>query len=115
MAETPEELVRQALIRYLNKDMGVPLGLMAVEKGVHVQGSVERADIVIYDRKGNPWMVVECKAPGVALRQKTLEQVSKYNQSLKAPYILVTNGSDHICAKIEQTDIIFLEEMPAWK
>ena len=112
--ETPEEIVRQAMIRYLHETLGIPLGLMAIEKAVRLQGETKRADIVIHDQKGGAWMVVECKAPEVPITQRTLEQVSNYNQALGAPYLFVTNGSTHLCAEIRGNDVTFLEALPEW-
>ena len=112
--ETPEEVVRQAMIHYLSETMGVPLGLMAIEKAVIRHGETKRADIVVHDKQGHAWMVVECKAPSVPISQRTLEQVSNYNQVLGAPYIFVTNGSTHLCAEIKGDEVLFLESLPEW-
>ena len=37
-------------------------------------------------------MLVECKAPSVKITDKTLSQATAYNITLKAKYILLTNG-----------------------
>jgi type I site-specific restriction endonuclease len=113
VADTPEERVRQALIRLL-KERGIPGALLAVEKSVRVQGAVRRPDIVVHDREGKPWMVVECKAPNVHIAQQTLDQVANYNRSLGAPFVLVSNGVEHYCARVDQASMIFLEDLPAW-
>lgn len=112
MAETPEERVRQAVISMLRDHLGVPMSLMGVEKGIRVQGMLRRPDIVVHDRTGHPWMVVECKAPGVHLSQATLDQAAGYNRRLGAPYLFVTNGSDHRCAHIDGETIEFLATLP---
>lgn len=112
MAETPEERVRQAVISMLMEHLGVPAALMAVEKGIRVQEMMRRPDIVVHDRSGKAWMVVECKAPGVRLSQDTLDQAAGYNRRLGAPYLFVTNGSDHRCAHIDGETIEFLETLP---
>jgi len=114
VAETPEERVRQAIISYLHEKLNIPLGLMSIEKAHENQGAVKRTDLVIYDRTGNPWMVVECKAPHITLRQTALDQVARYNQVLKAPYILVSNGSTHFCAEIIGGKVLFLSTLPSW-
>lgn len=114
VAATPEERVRQAVISMLMDHLGVPASLMAVEKGIRVQDMLRRPDIVVHDRKGQPWMVVECKAPGIRLSQDTFDQAAGYNRRLGAPYLFVTNGSDHRCAHIEPGTIQFLESLPSF-
>lgn len=114
VAETPEERVRQALIRMLTGRYGIPVSLMAVEKAIKVQGETRRPDIVVHDRRGNPWMVIECKAPGVSVSQATLDQAANYNRALGAPFLLVSNGSDHFCARIASGAIEFLDDLPDW-
>ncbi|NQV73215.1 type I restriction enzyme HsdR N-terminal domain-containing protein [bacterium] len=114
VAETPEEAVRQAVILYLHRERNIPTGLMSVEKGHVNRGDSKRADLVVYDRKGAPWMVVECKAPSIKLTQAALNQVARYNQFYKAPYVLVTNGTTHYCAHVQDELITFLTELPTW-
>ena len=114
VADTPEEKVRQALILYLHTQFNIPKGLMSIEKSHQNQGESKRADLVIYDRKGAPWMVIECKAPHVVLSQNALNQVARYNQFYNAPYVLVTNGETHYCARVDQAGVHFLSELPIW-
>lgn len=92
---SPEETVRQALISYLTTTLSIPLGLISVEKEIASSNEIIRADIVIYDRRGAPWMVVECKAPDVKLTQSAFDQIARYNAHLMAPYLLVSNGTEH--------------------
>jgi type I site-specific restriction endonuclease len=115
VAATPEEQVRQAIILYLHNSRNIPKGLMSVEKSILQQGEQKRADLVVYDRKGAPWMVVECKAPTVSISQSTLEQVANYNRKFRAPYVLVTNGIEHFCVHIQEDEMTFLNEMPNWE
>lgn len=96
LMDGPEEQVRQAVLNWLTGDAGVPPGLIAVEKSIRVNGQVRRPDIVVHDRLGKPWLVVECKAPSVRLDRSVAEQVAAYNSVLKAPFVMVTNGHDHV-------------------
>ncbi len=114
VADTPEERVRQAVIKKLTEQMGIPVALMAVEKAIDIQGEIRRPDIVIHDRQGVPWMVVECKAPGVAVSQSTLDQAANYNRVLGAPFLFVTNGAQNYCARVENDAVAFLEAFPEW-
>jgi len=46
-------------------------------------------------------MVVECKAPDLILSSRTIQQASTYNHSLKAKYLVITNGMSNICCEID--------------
>jgi type I site-specific restriction endonuclease len=114
--EGPEEHVRQAVLDWLVDKARVPAGLIAVEKSIRVQGQVRRPDIVVHDRKGHPWLVVECKAPSVRLDRSVAEQVAAYNSVLRAPYVMVTNGQDHVGMHLPASgaSIRFLTEFPTY-
>jgi len=111
---TPEEWVRQNFIQYLNKVKKYPLGLMGVEQMVKYNSLKTRADIVMYNTEGKANIIVECKAPDVKITQDTFNQIAKYNSQLKVKYLLVTNGMNHYCCKMdyESNRITFLEEIP---
>ncbi len=98
---SPEEWVRQHFLEYLTKHCGYPAGLVAVEKGFRFQGMARRADIVVHDRRGRPFLMVECKAPGIPISQSTFDQVSRYNRVVSADYLVVTNGLKHFCWTVE--------------
>ena len=111
---THEEWVRQNLLKYLNLEKNVPKGLMAIEKGLIVNRLNKRTDIVIYNRKGNASMIVECKAPEIKISQDTFEQIARYNMTLKVDYLLVSNGINHYCCKIDfgKQSYSFIENIP---
>lgn len=100
---TPEEWVRQHFIHYLINEKKYPRSLMRIEGGLRYNALQKRSDIVVYDVKGLPWLVVECKAPHEPISQATVHQASVYNATLKAPYIAVTNGIHHVWAKVDWT------------
>ena len=89
---TPEEWVRQHVVHYLVEKKGYAISRVAVEREIELYGLKRRFDIVVFDRSGNPWLLVECKAPAVALTQKVFDQVFRYNLTLAAPYVAITNG-----------------------
>ena len=60
---TPEEWVRQHLVHYLIDVKGCPPALIAVEREIELYGLPRRFDVVVFDRSGTPWLLVECKAP----------------------------------------------------
>jgi hypothetical protein len=113
---TNEEWVRQNFIHYLNKEKKYPFGLMGVEQMVKYNSLKTRADIVMYNTEGKANIIVECKAPDVKITQDTFNQIAKYNSQLKVKYLLVTNGMNHYCCKMdyESNRITFLEEIPSY-
>ena len=113
---TPEEWVRQHFIHYLNNEKNYPMGLMGVEKMVKYNALKTRADIVLYTTEGKAKMIVECKAPNVKITQDTFNQIAKYNFKLKVEFLVVTNGMQHFCCKMdyENNSITFLEEIPKY-
>lgn len=111
---TPEEEVRQKLVLYLINDKNVPVGLIAVERALKINGMLKRFDIVVYNSSGNPHMAIECKAPSIKLTQTTLQQLAVYNLHLKAEFLMVSNGLEHLISHVnfETREIKFLEELP---
>lgn len=109
---TPEEWVRQHLLRFLTDTYRYPASLLAVEKQVKVNGLSQRADVVVYDREGKPWMIVECKAPSVEITQDTFYQAARYNLSLQVPYYLLTNGLQHYCVGFTGAELVMQETLP---
>lgn len=92
---TPEEWVRQNIIHYLINENKIPKSLIAVEMPIKMNSMQRRCDIVVYTKSGKPKMIVECKAPSVKINQQTVDQASRYNLTLKVPFLLVTNGLQH--------------------
>ncbi len=113
----PEEWVRQNFIQFLIKEKNYPESLIAIEKGLKLNELQKRADIVIYDNQAKPIVLIECKAPKVKINQEVFEQVARYNVVFKVPYLLVTNGLDHYCSKVnfDDNDFEFLQELPVYK
>lgn len=109
-----EEWVRQLIIKFLIDEVGFSKNLINVEKSIHVLGQMRRFDILVFDKSQNPWMLIECKAPEIRLSQKVIDQISMYNIALNAPFILVTNGVQSICAKIDlqNKNYIYLDLIP---
>ncbi len=103
VALTPEEWVRQHFIHFLMDQKHYPSGLIAVEMQVAVNGLKQRADVVVYNRKGKPVVVVECKAPSVAVSKSVFDQAARYNMQLQVDYLIVTNGLQHYCAHLNGT------------
>ena len=113
----PEEWVRQNLIQFLNKDKNYPISLMAVEKGLTVNKLSKRFDILCYNNDSKPLLLVECKAPSVKISQAAFDQISIYNLQFKVPFLLVSNGLEHFCCKLdyEKNSYSFLSEIPDYQ
>ncbi len=106
VALTPEEWVRQNFIRYLIEEKKYPSSLIAVETGLTYNKLKKRCDITVHNRKGEAWMLIECKAPEVKISQETFNQVATYNMAGKNTtlYLAVTNGLNHYCCILETTE-----------
>jgi type I site-specific restriction endonuclease len=114
VALTPEEWVRQHMIKFLNLERNYPLSLFSIEKKHLHNRMVRRCDFVVYSRDGNPLMVVECKAPAMEIGQQAFDQANRYNQVHKAPFLVITNGKKHFCCRINRIKqgFEFLQEIP---
>ncbi len=114
---TPEEWVRQNFIQFLIQEKGFPASLIAIEKGLRLNELQKRADAVVSDNNGLPIVLIEFKAPSVKITQETFEQIGRYNSIFKVPYLIVSNGLEHFCAKIDfqKNSFEFLEDVPAYK
>ena len=116
VALTPEEWVRQHFVHFLIEHKHVPAGLISLERTIAVNTMSRRPDILIYDRKGVPVMIIECKAPEIKVSQAAFDQVARYNAAMRVPYLVVTNGLDHYCCRMEfmKNSYTFLEEIPEY-
>lgn len=111
---TPEEWVRQHCVQFLINEKKYPKRLLAEERQVIVHNLSQRFDVVGYFRDGGVQLIVECKAPNVAITQDTFDQIARYNLSLNARYLMVTNGIQHFFCEInhEQKTYHFLKNLP---
>lgn len=98
---TPEEWVRQHVIHYFLNTFNVPLGRIASEYTITVNQLVRRCDLVIHNAQGKPTIIVECKAPEVALTEKTFLQVAHYNRELQVEFLFFSNGLQHIGCRVD--------------
>lgn len=123
VAATPEEYVRQTFLNALVEQFGYPQSLIGVEVPIAVGAGVDkRCDAVIYSRSLQPLVLIEFKAPEVAITQTTLDQAAVYNTTVHAPYLILANGKQTVVARIdkqsadgEQTEQIqFLNHIPSW-
>lgn len=114
---TPEEWVRQHLMHYLVEHLGYPKQLLGTEIGLKVGTMSKRADALLYDRQLRPQMLIECKAPEVRLSDEVLMQAIRYNMALSVPYLLLSNGLEHVAYHIDYTEQSYhnLSEIPNYR
>jgi len=109
---TPEEWVRQHVIRFLIEEKGYSAGLIAVEKAVKYNGLTKRFDLFVANNDGSPQILIECKAPHIKLSDMTLQQASLYQCKLNANFVFITNGLHHLFMALQAGALIQIEELP---
>jgi type I site-specific restriction endonuclease len=116
VALTPEEWVRQNFVRYLINEKSYPAALISLEKHFSYNRMQKRSDILVYDRKASPVLMVECKSSEVKINQAVFDQIALYNLKFKVPFLVVTNGIHHYCCRYieEKGNYRFLEEIPEY-
>ncbi|TPG65827.1 type I restriction enzyme HsdR N-terminal domain-containing protein [Hymenobacter nivis] len=98
---TPEEWVRQHVVHYLVGHLAYPRGLLALERGLRYNQRQKRTDLLALGPTGQPLLLVECKAPHVAIDGAVARQAATYNQTVGAPLLLLTNGLVHYCWRVD--------------
>ena len=113
---TPEEWVRQHFVHYLVAHKHYPPGLVANEISLTLNGTAKRCDTVVYDRQARPRVIVEYKAPHIEITQKVFAQVSRYNMVLRVDYLIVSNGLQHYCCRMDYdtNSCKFLPDIPEY-
>ena len=102
VALTPEEWVRQHFVHFLIAHKGYPTALLANEVMVKLNGTR---------------MIVEYKAPHIEITQAVFDQITRYNMVLKVDYLIVSNGMQHYCCRMdyENQSYTFLQDIPDYK
>jgi len=111
---TPEEWVRQHILHFLKEHLQYPANLLAVEKSLRLNGLSKRADIVVYSRSMDPWMLIECKKPEVKLNQAVFDQAARYNLVMNVPFLVISNGMQLLAAEIRSDEAVFIQELPEY-
>lgn len=114
VALTPEEWVRQHFIHFLINHKGYPAAYLANEVELRIGTKKMRCDSVLYNNVLQPRMIIEYKAPTVALQQKVFDQISTYNMLLHVDYLIVSNGLQHYCCKMDydRRSYSFMPDIP---
>jgi len=113
----PEEWVRQHCVQYLKEHKNYPQSLINVEKELKVNGLSKRYDIIVFNSDGSIHLIVECKAPKIPIDQDAFDQIARYNLTLNASYLMVTNGINHYYCEMdfEAERFQFLIDIPDYK
>lgn len=111
---TPEEWVRMHVVQYLISEKKYPKSLINVEKQLKIGKRIKRYDVVVFNSEGEVHIIIECKAPSVKITQETFDQIARYNMSLDAVYLMVTNGLQHFYCQLdyELEKYHFLKSLP---
>ena len=113
---TPEEWVRQTTLLYIIDQLEVPVSRIANEVTITYNGLSRRCDSIIYDDYGQPLVIVEYKRSDIPITQRTFDQIATYNLKLKVPYLILSNGQQHILCQVdfENQKYIFAQHWPKY-
>lgn len=113
---TPEEWVRQHFVDFLCGELGYPASIIGNEVSLRLNNLSRRADTVVYDAHGEPFIIVEYKAPHIDITQQVFDQIVRYNMVLKAKYLAVSNGLTHYFCAIDYATrrYSFIPTLPAY-
>lgn len=111
---TEEEWVRQNFIQYLIQVANYPSAYIAVEKEIVLNELKKRFDILVYDKNFQPWMLIECKGRDIQINEDVLQQVLRYNISVPAQYLVLTNGTNTIGWEKTEGRLQLIESLPSF-
>jgi hypothetical protein len=111
---TPEEWVRIHVVQFLIIEKNYPKSLINVEKVFKINDLIKRYDVIVFQPNGSIFLIVECKQTNVPITQTVFDQIARYNLTLKAKYLMVTNGLNHYFCQmdVEKENYLFLNEIP---
>lgn len=113
-ANRPEERVRLRYVDFLLSATSITknrIGFEAMVKTYSRDNSL-RADLVIYSPDIKPMALIECKSERITLNEKTAEQAARYNLTLQADYLMITNGQHDFWYKRKDDSIISITSHP---
>ena len=93
------------------------MSLIANEVTINYNGLTKRCDSIIYDEYGKPLIIVEYKRPDVTISQRVFDQIATYNLQLQVPYLIVSNGQQHLLCRVdfENRKYIFAQQWPKYR
>lgn len=113
---TPEEWVRQHFVHFLQNFKGYPPTLLQNEVELRCGSKRMRCDSVLYNKDSTARMIIEYKATSVPITQEVFNQITAYNLLLHVDYLVVSNGLEHYCCKMdyENQTYKFLDDIPEY-
>lgn len=124
---TPEEKVRQRLLKKMIEELIYPKELLVVEKslselafGASSTLPIRRIDVVCFAHKIrwqqslSPLLVIECKE-SKADSMKALEQVKGYNRFLNAAFIGVAHPEGELVGFWNRGSFCLLDHLPPYR
>jgi hypothetical protein len=108
---SPEEWVRQNFLQYLIEVKGYPTSMIAVEKEISLGDLKKRFDVLVF-KQDKPWMIIECKEMKVELSEAVIKQILNYNITIKAEYLVITNGSSTYAVYLKNGGFTWIDEIP---
>ena len=69
-----------------------PASLITVEKQLKINTLIKRTDVMVYNSRGTPEILIECKAPLLAISQNTFDQLARYNLAAKSKYLMTVRN-----------------------
>ncbi len=117
VALTPEEWVRQHFAHYLVRQLGYSASHVHLEYQLSYERIKKRPDIGVINTNAELELLVECKAPSVALNEDVFLQLTSYFSVVSSKYIALTNGIQHIFASFEPSagKFVYIEQLPSKK
>ena len=111
---TPEEWVRQHVVQFLLQEKKYPKSHINVEKLLKINDLKKRYDVVVFNTDGSIRILIECKAPEIKIAQNTFDQIARYNLTLRAEFLMVTNGHNHYFCQMDfdNEKYHFMKELP---
>ena len=97
LVNTPEEWVRQNTVKYFHEELGFPLSLF------------------VYNNSGEAKILIECKRPSIKITQSTFDQAFRYNLVLNIPYLVMTNGEELYCCRVDGDKVTFVKDIPSYQ
>lgn len=110
---TPEEWVRQNFLQYLLQVMHYPAALIAIEKEIQMGELKKRFDILVY-KNDHPWLLIECKEMNVPINESVMQQLLRYQTTVQADYLIVTNGNETRGIGKENNQFTTLNTIPSY-
>lgn len=89
---------------------------MANEMELRVGQKRLRCDSVLFNRDGQPQMIIEYKAPDIPITESVFNQIMAYNTQLGVHYLVMSNGLQHIIIHLDlnQRKWIYLPHIPRY-